>query len=576
MAKTRDLAAIFDEMADALEFLGDNPFRINTYRKAAEIFKDIDADINSVEELEEILKKRSIHGIGESTLEKVEEFIKTGKIKKHEELKQKVPSELLELMKVPHIGPKTLKIAYDKLNVRTRKDFLEALENKTLESIKGFGPKKIENIKKGLEIYEKSKDRMFILDAWFIAKDILNFVKSIKEVKQFSLAGSLLRGKETIGDIDILVSCEKEDAQKVHKAFLNYEEIMSVLGSGETKTSVILKNSRQVDIRTIEPKNWGAALQYFTGSKEHNVRLRDIAKEKGYKISEYGIFDAKTDKRLGGEKEKDIYALLGMDVPPPEIRENKGEIELALKHSLPKLLELKDIKGDTHLHTNWSDGADTIYAMVEKAFSLGYEYIVIGDHSKSLKVAKGLDEKRYKEQWDLIEELNKEYNKKGFYILKGAEVDILEDGSLDLPESFLEGFDYVVASIHTHFKLDNTKRIIKACESRFVNQIGHPHGRAYGYREGYPLNFEDILKVAKETNTALELNTQRADISPEQVRECMEKDLFIAVVTDAHSQNQLDYMEIGVKLARRGWAVKEKVVNAFSLKDLKAFVKRKR
>jgi len=557
MEKNKELARIFEKMADMLEFLGDNPYRISTYRRVAEVLSELGED---VEELVRTGKIYHIHGIGQSSIEKIMEYLRTGKVSAYEELRQKVPEDLLELLEVPGIGVKTLRLAYDRLKVRTKEDFINAVKSGKLAFLPGMGEKKIQNILRGLELWEKSKERMTLLEAYGIGRSILKHFEALKGLyENIELAGSLRRRKETIGDIDILISAKKENWPKLHQHFITYAGVKEVLLSGETKSSVVLQEGRQVDLRTVEPHQWGAALQYFTGSKEHNVRLRDIAKAMGLKLSEYGLFKADTEERIGGSTEEEIYELLGMEWIPPEIRENTGEIELAIQRALPRLVELKDIKGDFHMHSNWSDGLNPLEEMVEACYQLGYEYMVIGDHSQSARVANGLDPARYKEQFKLIERLNQYYNPKGFYILRGCEVDILPDGSLDLPDSLLEEFDFVVASIHSRFNQDNTYRILKAMENPFVNLIGHPTGKAYGTRQGYPLDMERIIQMAKETNTALELNTYRADLSPENIRRCMEVGVMIAVVTDAHSTKHLFYMELGVGLARRGWAVPELV-----------------
>ncbi len=571
--KNKELANIFERMADILEFLDDNPYRINTYRRVANVISEMGED---VEEAFYSGKLEKISGIGASSLLKIEEFLKTGTIKKYEELRKKVPEDLLDLMEVPGIGPKTLRVAYDKLGVRSKEDFIKVLKDGRLARLKGFGEKKVRNILRGLEIWEKSKERIFILEAYSIAEDVVEHMKNLAVIKNISIAGSLRRMKETIGDIDILVSAEKKEWFKIHDHFVKYQGVHDVLLKGETKSSIILENGRQVDLRTVEPFQWGSALQYFTGSKEHNVHLRDIAKNMGYKISEYGIFKADTEERVGGEREEDIYETLGMQTPPPEIREDWGEIEMALEHKIPKLVELKDIKGDFHMHTNWSDGLNTLEEMVEECYRLGYQYMVVGDHSQSSKVANGLDPRRYREQWKLIDKLRQIYEKKGFYILKGCEVDILPDGSLDLPDDLLEEFDFVVASIHSRFNEDNTYRILKAMENPYVNLIGHPTGRAYGQREGYPLDMDKIMEVAKETGTALEINTFRADISPDYIRKCAEKGVMMAIVTDAHAVTHLKYIKIGVGLARRGFAVPEVILNTYTVEGVKEFVKKKR
>lgn len=571
--KNKELAKIFERMADILEFLGENPFRIRTYRRVATLIEELPEDIETA------FYTRKLHhmsGIGESTLLKIEEYLKTGTLKKYEELRKMVPEDLLDLLDVPGVGPKTLKIAYEQLGIKTKEEFIEALKKGRFNKIRGFGPLKAMKILKGLEIWEKSKERIALIEAYPMAQDVVEYMKKLKIIENISVAGSIRRMKETIGDIDILVSANKEHWQKIHEYFVKYPEITEVLAKGETKSSVILKSGRQVDLRTVEPESWGAALQYFTGSKQHNIRVRDIAKEKGLKVNEYGVFRADTEERLGGRTEEEVYNLLGMQWIPPEIREDWGEIELALEHKLPRLVELKDIKGDLHMHTTWSDGVNSLEEMVETAYKLGYQYIVIGDHSQSARVANGLTPERYKQQWKEIERLNKIYNPKGFYILKGAEVDILPDGSLDLPDDVLEQFDFVVASIHSRFEQDNTERIIKAMENPYVNMIGHPTGKQYGYREGYPVNINKLIEVAKETGTALELNTQRMDLSPENVRKCMEAGVYIGIVTDAHSARQLHLLHIGVGLARRGWATPDKVINTFELDKLRKFVLAKR
>ncbi len=572
-SKNRELAQIFDRMADILEFLGDNPYRISAYRRVAELIANLSEDI---EELYRSGKLQKLPGIGASTLLKIEEFLKTGRIKKYEELKKKVPEELIELMDVPGVGPKTLRVAYDKLGVRTQEDFIRVLKDGSLARLPGFGPKKVENILKGIDLWRRTKERIHIIEAYPMAQEVLSYVKEAEGIEKASVAGSLRRFKETIGDIDILVSAPKSLWRSIHEHFVSYPEAESILARGETKSSIVLKNGRQVDLRTVEPESWGSALQYFTGSKEHNVRLRDIAKEKGLKVNEYGVFVASTGERLGGKEEEEVYRLVGMVWIPPEIRENWGEIELALKGEIPKLVEPRDIKGDFHMHTNWSDGTNSLEEMAQEAHRLGYSYIVIGDHSQSARVANGLTPERYAQQWKLIEKLNEEYEPEGLKILKGCEVDILPDGSLDLPDEVLREFDFVVASIHTGFNQDNTYRILKAMENPYVNLIGHPTGKAYGQREGYPIDIERVIRQAKETNTALEINTPRADLAPELVRLCVEEGVTLAVVTDAHAKAHLSFMRVGVGLARRGWATAESILNTRDLQGVKEFVLKKR
>jgi len=572
--KNQELSRIFERMADILEFLGENPYRIRAYRRVANLIAELPED---VEKAFFTKKLHRMSGIGESTLLKIEEFLKTGTVKKYEELRKMVPESLLELLDAPGVGPKTLKIAYEKLGIRTKEEFINALKEGKFNKIRGFGPAKAAKILRGIEIWEKSKERISLIEAYFMAQEVLEYMKKVKHlIEDISIAGSLRRMKETIGDIDVLISAKKENWLKIHEHFTKFPGLIEVLAKGETKSSIILESGRQVDLRTVEPSSWGAALQYFTGSKQHNIRIRDIAKEKGLKINEYGVFKADTEEKLGGKTEEEVYNLLGMQWIPPEIREDWGEIELALENKIPRLVEYEDIKGDLHMHTTWSDGVNTLEEMVETAYRMGYQYIVIGDHSQSARIANGLTPDRYKQQWKEIERLNKEYNPKGFYILKGAEVDILPDGSLDLPDDFLQQFDFIVASIHSRFEQDNTERIIRAIENPYVNMIGHPTGKQYGYREGYPVDIKKIIELAKETGTALELNTQRMDLSPENIRMCMEEGVYIGIVTDAHSARQLTLMQLGVGLARRGWATPDKVINTFDLYKLREFVYNKR
>ncbi|MEJ7556247.1 MAG: DNA polymerase/3'-5' exonuclease PolX [Aquificaceae bacterium] len=574
MEKNKELSRIFEKMADMLEFLGDNPYRINTYRRVSEVLSELGED---VEELVKTGKIYKIHGIGQSSVEKILEYLRTGKISAYEELRQKVPEDLLELLEVPGVGIKTLRLAYDRLKVRSKEDFIRAVKSGQLAFLPGMGEKKIQNILRGLELWEKSKERMTLLQAYELGEALLKHFETIRELyENIELAGSLRRRKETVGDIDLLISAKRENWSKIHQHFVSYGGVREVLLHGETKSSLVLEEGRQVDLRTVEPHQWGSALQYFTGSKEHNVRIRDIAKAKGLKISEYGVFRADTEEWIGGSTEEEVYNLIGMQWIPPELRENTGEIELALEGRLPRLIDIKDIRGDFHMHSNWSDGLNSLEEMAEACYQLGYEYMVIGDHSQSSRVANGLDPARYREQFKLIERLNQYYNPRGFYILRGCEVDILPDGSLDLPDGLLEEFDFVVASIHSRFNQDNTYRILKAMENPFVNLIGHPTGKAYGTREGYPLDMEKVIKTAKETGTALELNTHRADLSPENIRRCMQEGVFIAIVSDAHSVKHLRYIHLGVGLARRGWAVPELVLNAKDLQGIRDFVRRKR
>lgn len=569
----RELAKIFENMAHIYEFLDDR-FRSIAYQRAAQIIEDLPQDIRNYIQSGEI---HHLRGIGSGIEEKIIEYIKTGKISKYEELKKSIPPDFLELMEVPGLGPKTLKRLYQELGIDTKEKLVQALKDGRIAKLKGFGEKKVQNILKGLELYEKSQKRLLLWEALNLGRDIVEKIRVLPQVKQIELAGSLRRRKETIGDIDILVACEEKDRQKIIDHFTALDMVKEVIAKGDTKASVIIfEKDRQVDLRVLNIDEWGSGLQYFTGSKEHNVHLRDIAKSKGLKVSEYGVFDAKTGEKIAGKTEEEVYRAVGMQWIPPEMREDRGEIELALEGKIPQLVQLSDIKGDLHMHSTWTDGINTIEEIAKFVLeNFKYEYIAITDHSKAVRVAHGLDEDdilRY------IEEIDKINKKLGFgFIKKGVEVDILSDGSLDLPDEILAKLDWVVASVHSQLSRDNTDRIIKAMENPYVCVIGHPTGRTFGSREGYPLS-DEILKVAKETNTALEINAQptRMDLPDIWIKKAVEAGVKLVISTDSHSLSNFAYMEIGVALARRGWAKKEDILNTKSWEEIEKFKQAKR
>ena len=575
MERNKKLAEIFERMADILEFLGDNPFRIRTYRRVAKVIENLPMDVGEALESGYLYK---IKGIGGSTIAKIEEFLKTGTLQKYEELRKKVPEGLLELMEIPGVGPKTLKVAYEKLGVRTKEDFLKVLKDGSLAKLPGFGPKKVEKILKGIELWQKAQERIPLVIAYPLAQAVVEHLKNTvgDYIENITVAGSVRRMKETIRDFDILISAKREHWKKIHDAFVRFPDIEDVQLHGETKSTILLKEyHRQCDLRTVEPDSWGAALQYFTGSKHHNIKLREIAKEKGLKINEYGVFEVSTGKKVAGKTEEEVYRILGMQFIPPEIRENTGEIEAALEGKIPNLIPYGGLKGDLHMHSNWSDGLNTIEEMVKACIAMGYEYMAISDHSQSARVANGLTPERFEEQKKEIQRLRNLYGDK-IQILWSAEVDILPDGSLDLPDDLLKEFDFVTASIHSRFNQDNTERILKAMENPYVNLIGHPFGKQYGYREGYPLDFDKILQKAKETNTALEINSQREDLDSQHIRRAVEEGVKLVINSDAHSIKQLWTTKIGIGLARRGWATAGDILNAQPLEEIRRFVKVKR
>lgn len=573
----KDLANILYKMAAIYEFK-DDTFRARAYERAAHIVEDLPDDIRNYVKEGKLL---SIKGIGPGIASKIEEYIKNGKISKYEELKKEVPEDFIELIDFPGIGAKSLKKIYQELGITTKSELIKALKDGRVEQLKGFGKKKVEGMLKAIKMHEVAQRRMLLWYALELAKYIVEELKQLKEIKKIEIAGSIRRRKVTIGDIDILVVADDNDRHKIMDFFISLPEVKEVLVKGDKKTSVIIKTKsgreRQVDLRIFREDEWGAALQYFTGSKEHNVHVREIAKEKGLKLNEYGVFKVDTEEKIAGKTEEEVYNAIGLPYIVPELREDRGEIEAALKGELPDLVEFSDIKGDMHVHSNWSDGVnsiDEIIRFVKERYK--YEYIIITDHSKSQRVAHGLDENRILKEIEEIKKLNKLI---GFDFIKiGTEVDILLDGSLDFPDEILAKLDFVVASVHSHFKRDNTDRILKAMENPYVNVIGHPTGRLIGVREGYPLDLDIVIKKAKETGTALEINCQplRMDIEDTWIRRAVEEGVMLVISTDSHNLGSFEYMKQGVWLARRGWATKKNILNTRSWSEVVKFVNEKR
>jgi len=567
--KNKELADIFDRWANILEFMGDNPYHIRAYRNAARLIRDLSEDI---EVLAREGKLTKLPGIGQRLQAKILEFLRTGKIEEFEKLKASVPDTIFTLLDIPGVGPKTVKLLYDQLGIRSLEDLKRAIERGDLLKLPGFGPKKVEKIRKGIELFEKASGRILLGIAVFIADGIINQLKEHSAVERISVAGSTRRMKETVGDIDILATGKNLE---IIDAFVNLPNVKEVLWKGTKKATVIVEEGEQVDLRVIEPDSYGSALQYFTGSKSHNIHLRTICIKQGYKLNEYGLF--KGDVKIAGRTEEEIYEALGMDMPPPEIREDTGEIEAALEHKLPELIDYGDIKGDLHIHSNWSDGASTIEEIALKAIEMGYKYIAITEHSKSLRVANGLSEEDLLKRNEEIDRLNKKFQGK-IKILKGTEVDILPDGSLDYNDEILSQLDFVVAAIHSRFTQDNTKRILKAMENPYVNAIAHPTGRVIGQRESYPVDIEAVIKKAAETGTALEINAyyNRLDLKDVHCRLAVKYGAKLVISTDSHHVDHMWMIKLGVGTARRGWVEKKDVINAKGLRELQKFVKEKR
>jgi DNA polymerase (family 10) len=563
--KNQEIARTFTEIANYLELKGDNPFRIRAYRRAA---LNIEGLTRSVEDLprEELLK---IPGIGQDLAAKIEEYAKTGKIQTHEDLRREIPEGLLVIESVPGVGPKTAKLLFETLRVKTLDDLEKLARQHKLVGLPGIKEKTEDNILKGIEMLKRGKERQPLGRVLPLAQDIIEQMKKLAPVERIDLAGSLRRWKDTIKDIDILATSEKP--REVMKAFVRLPQVSEVLMQGPTKSSVVIKEGLQVDLRVVEKASYGAALAYFTGSKAHNIRLREMAVKKGLKINEYGIFREKDDRRLGGEDEHDVYRILGMPYIPPELREDQGEIEAAVEGRLPVLVTGDDIRGDLHVHSKWSDGSHTFEQLVEAAREHGYSYFALTDHSKGLGVARGLTSERLLDQKREIDALNKRL--KGFRIIHGTEVDIRSDGTLDFDDESLKMLDIVVASIHSGFKQPGqqlTARLVAAMKNPYVSIIAHPTGRLIGERDAYGVDMEKVLKVAKETGTAIEINAYplRLDVNDTYAKRAKEMGIPLVISTDAHVVNQFNFITYGVSIARRGWLEKNDVLNTLPIESL--------
>ena len=563
--KNQQIAKIFNEIAELLELKGENVFRIRAYRRAAQNIDGLSKDLSTLSE-EELV---ALPGIGKDLAGKIVEFLGSGTIAKHEELKRDVPAGVLELLRVPGLGPKKAKLFFDRLKITGVEELEAAIRKGSLTGLPGIQKKTEENILKGIELLKKGSERTPLGRILPLAEDILRQLKDAAPVERIEIAGSIRRRKDTVKDIDILVTSKKPAAMM--EAFVKMPHVDRVLAHGETKSSIITEDGIQVDLRVVDDDSFGAALQYFTGSKEHNIRLREMAVKAGLKISEYGVFKGSAEKKIGGRKEEDIYRALGLPWIPPELREDRGEIEAAREDRLPDLISLKDIQGDLHVHTKWSDGSHDLDTIVQVARKKGYRYIAVTDHTKGLGIAHGLDEKRLAQEIRYIEKVNEKL--KGFRVLTGSEVDIRSDGGLDLPDSALASLDIVVASIHSGFKQTKeqiTKRLLAAIRNPWVSVIAHPTGRLIGKRESYAVDMEAVLSEAALQGVAMEVNAYplRLDLNDTYVRLARDYGVSLVISTDTHVTTQFDFMAYGVAIARRGWAEKKDVLNALPYDQL--------
>jgi DNA polymerase (family 10) len=573
--KNAAISELFSEIADIMEILGEDRFRINSYRKVARVIGDMPTDI---EEMLATGKLAETPGIGKSSLAKIEEFIKTGQITAHQELLTKIPQKLLQLLKIPGMGPKGVKAVYENLKVKSIADLKTAIKDASLETLPGFGEKKAAIIAKGIEFLEKSTGRIRLDQAFNAATIVMDFLDGLPGVKKIAYAGSVRRCAETIGDVDILVAAK--EGKKIIDAFVGAEFVQEIIAAGDTKGAAIIKTNTcqvHVDVRVVPDKSFGAAWQYFTGSKQHNVRLREIAVKAGLKLNEYGLFRGK--KMIAGATESEIYKKLGLDYVEPMLREDRGEIEAAIKHKLPRLIRLEDIKGDLHIHTTASDGSCELEELVNAAKQKGYQYICITDHSPFIAIANGLSPSRLSKQIDKVRKFNDRL--KGFTVLVGSEVDILADGSLDYDNKLLAQLDFVIGSIHSRMAGNRqtiTTRVLKAMDNPYLHCIGHPTGRLVGEREPMDIDINAVIKHAAETHTAMEVssNPYRLDLKDVHCKMAIEMGVKLVINTDAHKLHQLDYMPFGVATAARGWATKSDVLNAWPLAKLKSWLAAKR
>lgn len=567
-----EIAAMLNKLADLLEIQGENPFRIRAYRAAARLVDELPKSVvDMIEEGEDLTE---LPGIGEALARKITTIVKTGKLPQLETLEKKMPAALSELLMIEGLGPKRVKILHDKLHINDLKDLKKALDEGAIKELRGFGEKTEKLILAGVKSLGRGKRRVKLVDAEKIAISLLAYLKKAPGIKKVTIAGSFRRRKETVGDLDVLAVAEK--GKKVIDYFIKFDEIARVISHGTTRSTVYLRAGIQVDLRVVPQKSYGAAMHYFTGSKSHNIAIRKMALKKKLKVNEYGVFKGR--RQIAGKTEKELYSLFKMPYIEPELRENNGEIEAAVEHRLPKLITLKDIRGDLHCHTNETDGKYSLETMVEAAQKRGYEYLAITDHSKHLSVVRGLDEKRLLKQIKAIDKLNEKL--KNFTILKGIEIDILEDGKLDLPNTILKELDLTVCSIHYKFNLSEkkqTERILRAMDNPYFNILGHPSGRLIGRRDPYSVNIERIIEAAKTNGCILEINAQpeRMDLDDAHCKMAKKLDVKMVISTDAHTINQLDNIKFGVDIARRGWLEKKDVINTQPLSKLKKILQRK-
>lgn len=567
-----DVATIFYEMADLLDILGVE-WKPLAFRKAARTIEGLTEDVESIVKKKGVKGLLELPGIGEGIAKKIVQYVERGKVEEYEELKKQIPRGVEEMLRVPGIGPRKVARLYNELKIDSLEKLEKAVRTEKIRTLKGFGEKSEEDIQMGLELVKKGTERKLMGIVLPYAREIVKAIERIPTVERAELAGSLRRRRETVKDMDLVVFSNKPGS--VSKALTTLKEVASVIKVGEKMTSVRFKNGLQSDMRILSPELYGSGLVHFTGSKEHGIALRNRAIKMGMKFSEYGLM--KGNKIVASKTEKDVYAGLGLQEVPPEMRENQGEVELAAQKKIPALIGYHDIRGDLHTHTNWSDGSNTTEQMIQRAIELGYEYYAVTDHTKADVVANGLDEKRLMQHLKEIDALQKKYSQ--IHILKGAEVAILADGKLDYADKTLKELDIVIGSIHSGFKNDEkkmTQRLVSALSNEQLTFIGHPTGRLLNQRNPHAFSLEKILDEAKKQNKAFEINSfpSRMDFDAFHIRECVKRGIKLVINTDSHSVSNLDFMELGIAQARRGWATKEDILNTLSWKKFEQAIKK--
>ena len=570
-----EIARVLREIGEYLA-MQEVPFKPRAYERAALAVLETEQSVEDTYKERRLNGIKEIPGVGASIAEKIEELVKTGKLRYYESLKKKIPVNLSSLGSVEGVGPKAIKRLYEELGVTNLLQLERAAKEGKIRAIEGFGAKSEENILKSIEFFKKNKGRFVLGFVFDELEKIRSALLKAKGVSRVDIVGSARRIKETIGDADFLAIAQ--DSSSVMREFVSIPGVVHIYARGKTKSAIRLQNGMDVDLRVVPKESYGAALNYFTGAKAHNIALRKTAANMGYKLNEYGLFNGK--EKIAGADEKEIYNLLDLDYVEPEMREDKGEIELAKARTLPKLVGYRALKGDLHAHTNWSDGADSIEIMARAAKSAGLEYIAVTDHTKRLAIANGLNEERVLEQIKKIDDINRLFISRRyvFTILKGAECDILKDGSLDLVDEVLVKLDVVGAAVHSHFNLtkdEQTKRIIRAIENPNVDILFHPTGRLLNKRDGYDVDIDAVISAAKKTGTVLEIDgyPDRLDLKDDYIRKCIEANVKLSIDSDAHSASHIRYLKWGIAQARRGWAKESDIINTKPLRQMLKLLK---